>query len=62
MLTASHLPFNRNGMKFFTAKGGLDKADIKVILEEAVAACTEAGVDPSKSLDCAQMLPLNVLS
>ncbi len=33
MLTASHLPFNRNGMKFFTSAGGLDKADIKNILE-----------------------------
>ena len=24
MLTASHLPFNRNGMKFFTQEGGLE--------------------------------------
>ena len=35
MLTASHLPFNRNGIKFFTAKGGLDKKDITDILEMA---------------------------
>ena len=35
MLTASHLPFNRNGMKFFTAQGGLDKADITTILNLA---------------------------
>jgi len=35
MITASHLPFNRNGFKFFTADGGLDKADIKKILEYA---------------------------
>ena len=35
MLTASHLPFNRNGMKFFTKKGGLDKIDISRILEIA---------------------------
>jgi len=35
MLTASHLPFNRNGLKFFTAQGGLDKADITAILELA---------------------------
>ena len=28
MITASHLPFNRNGLKFFSAKGGLDKGDI----------------------------------
>ena len=35
MITASHLPFNRNGFKFFTAEGGLEKADIKQILEHA---------------------------
>ena len=35
MLTASHLPFNRNGMKFFTRAGGLDKEDISSILERA---------------------------
>ncbi len=33
MLTASHLPFNRNGMKFFTKEGGLGKKDIRQILE-----------------------------
>ena len=32
MITASHLPFNRNGFKFFTPNGGLEKADIKEIL------------------------------
>ena len=32
MLTASHLPFNRNGLKFFTAERGLDKKDISEIL------------------------------
>ncbi|MBR4109834.1 MAG: phosphomannomutase/phosphoglucomutase [Oscillospiraceae bacterium] len=35
MITASHLPFNRNGFKFFTAQGGLEKADIKQILDYA---------------------------
>ena len=35
MITASHLPFNRNGFKFFTADGGLEKGDIKEILEYA---------------------------
>jgi phosphomannomutase len=39
MLTASHLPFNRNGLKFFTRDGGLEKADIKKILTLA----TETG-------------------
>ncbi|MDY2959845.1 MAG: phosphomannomutase/phosphoglucomutase [Hornefia sp.] len=32
MITASHLPWNRNGFKFFTGKGGLDKGDITDIL------------------------------
>lgn len=32
MVTASHLPFNRNGLKFFTPKGGLDSKDIASIL------------------------------
>lgn len=35
MLTASHLPFNRNGLKFFTAQGGLEKKDITDILNLA---------------------------
>lgn len=32
MITASHLPFNRNGFKFFTRDGGLEKEDIAAIL------------------------------
>lgn len=35
MLTASHLPFNRNGMKFFTREGGLEKGDITKLLTAA---------------------------
>lgn len=35
MITASHLPFNRNGFKFFTSQGGLEKQDIKEILSYA---------------------------
>ena len=37
MITASHLPFNRNGMKFFVASGGLEKSDIAEILALAEA-------------------------
>ena len=40
MITASHLPFNRNGFKFFTAEGGLEKGDIKQILAYAAGAET----------------------
>lgn len=35
MVTASHLPYNRNGLKFFTPKGGLDSSDIAAILDIA---------------------------
>lgn len=34
-LTASHHPFNRNGLKFFTRSGGLDGPDIEAILQHA---------------------------
>ena len=34
-ITASHHPFNRNGLKFFTKDGGLDGKDILEILEYA---------------------------
>lgn len=32
MITASHLPFNRNGLKFFTKDGGLEKENISEII------------------------------
>ncbi len=35
MITASHLPFNRNGYKFFDRDGGLEHDDITKILETA---------------------------
>ena len=38
MITASHLPYNRNGLKFFTAAGGADKSDIQKILAYAAEA------------------------
>lgn len=44
MITASHLPYNANGLKFFTAAGGLDKPDIAEILQLAALAAAEAGV------------------
>lgn len=36
MITASHLPYNRNGLKFFTENGGLDKEEISEILRRAI--------------------------
>lgn len=35
MITASHLPWNRNGLKFFTASGGAESADVREILRFA---------------------------
>ena len=35
MITASHLPKERNGLKFFDKTGGFDKPDIKAILKSA---------------------------
>ncbi|CAK0785494.1 hypothetical protein CVIRNUC_008703 [Coccomyxa viridis] len=32
MITASHLPYNRNGFKFFTKEGGYEKKDITELL------------------------------
>lgn len=38
MITASHLPYNKNGMKFFTKDGGLNHTDISSLI---------AGIDES---------------
>ncbi len=43
MFTASHMPSNRNGMKFFTASGGLEKADIADIIARADKEFTPIG-------------------
>ncbi|XP_050209719.1 uncharacterized protein LOC126660327 isoform X2 [Mercurialis annua] len=51
MITASHLPYNRNGFKFFTNAGGLGKADIKDILERAAdiyQSLTDEGLKKSR--------------
>ena len=46
MLTASHLPFNRNGLKFFTAQGGLEKQEISDILTLAASDKFELAIAP----------------
>lgn len=38
MITASHLPWNRNGFKFFTADGGFEKGDITALLKASTDA------------------------
>lgn len=53
MMTASHLPFNRNGLKFFTRQGGLGKGDISRILalaEQGNFAAATAGQVESRDL------------
>ena len=50
MITASHLPFNRNGFKFFTREGGLEKGDIKQILEFA-GSDARTGMDKGSLVD-----------
>ena len=43
-ITASHHPYYRNGLKFFTREGGLDSQDIEKILENA-----QNGIVPEKA-------------
>ncbi|XP_021300456.1 uncharacterized protein LOC110428859, partial [Herrania umbratica] len=35
MMTASHLPYTRNGLKFFTKKGGLTSPEVEQICDKA---------------------------
>ncbi|XP_028758933.1 uncharacterized protein LOC114717876 [Neltuma alba] len=35
MMTASHLPYTRNGLKFFTKKGGLTSVEVEEICDKA---------------------------
>lgn len=49
MITASHLPFNRNGLKFFSPQGGLEKADVTEILTLAANYRFAEGVNGEKS-------------
>ena len=46
IITASHLPYNRNGFKFFTKDGGLEKGNLKDVLQRAAAAAHAAGMCP----------------
>ena len=46
MITASHHPWNRNGLKFFTARGGLIGSEISALLTDAQE---NAGQSPEKA-------------
>ena len=52
MITASHLPFNRNGYKFFDRDGGLEHDDITKVLEIASGlAVTDADLSTVEKVD-----------
>lgn len=55
MITASHLPYNRNGFKFFTAEGGLEKEDIAEILRLASKYNFIGGVYEKEDTNAMQM-------
>lgn len=48
MITASHLPYCYNGLKFFTKVGGCEKEDIKAIL--ALTSKAEVGQEDEKAV------------
>ncbi len=58
MITASHLPYNRNGIKFFTKDGGLEKADLTDVLRRAAALAEQYGEEDPEALVSAARLPV----
>lgn len=57
MITASHLPWNRNGFKYFDKDGGLNKGDISQIItyaEEFAENCVNA--DRARNENCGDTL------
>lgn len=51
MITASHLPWYRNGMKFFTNKGGLEKSEITRLTTLAAGNLPSGGKGGRQSFD-----------
>lgn len=51
MITASHLPYDKNGLKFFTPAGGLEGADILDILGRAERGERLAGPGSVRDMD-----------
>ncbi len=54
-ITASHHPWFRNGLKFFTASGGLESADISEILSYAEDGCSPKKEQSGIVKECAFM-------
>lgn len=51
MVTASHQPWDRNGYKFFTPRGGLDGSDITALLDAASNISSVRGVTENAKVD-----------
>lgn len=65
MITASHLPFNRNGLKFFDKDGGLEHDDITAILEIAADLAdgvTEEKLNAPLPTDCNRLTEFELIS
>ncbi len=62
MITASHLPFNRNGLKFFDRNGGLESSDIKKILEMTAAMPDEDFSNAKVSSDFSDVKKIDLIS
>lgn len=58
MVTASHLPWNRNGLKFFTPAGGVESEDIVAITELAEGAAAAPAEVAGGSCEQADLMDL----
>lgn len=62
MVTASHLPWNRNGLKFFSRKGGLEKGDITDIITFAESDSVLNSIRPGTPTEPVQIPLLDTYS
>lgn len=58
MITASHLPADKNGFKFFTCQGGLEKENIVDILDTAAAAENKFKLDQLPTINSLKTIDL----
>ena len=49
MITASHLPYNRNGFKFFDNKAGFEKKEIADLLSRAAKEASQGSLEEEPS-------------
>ena len=55
IITGSHIPFDRNGIKFYRADGEINKADEQAILDAAIAIPAGLAPSPLPSVDPAPL-------